>query len=127
MAAQRDLAVELLELAREDCRVAATLLPVGEISDASVGFHAQQAVEKALKAALIEFPFTHNLVLLVELCRDAGLDLPPELVGADRLTPYGSRLRYGGEDVGDVERTVALAWAQAAIAWAAALIRDPAR
>ena len=50
------------------------------MSDAIVGFHAQQAVEKSLKAALaaaaVDFPFTHNIALLMQLCDDAGIELP---------------------------------------------------
>ena len=64
-------------------------------------FHAQQAAEKYLKALLtyqeVEFPFTHNLVKLVELC--AGFDssfraLLPEV---EPLTPYAVELRYDAE------------------------------
>jgi HEPN domain-containing protein len=51
MADQSDLARELLELARDDRAAAAALLEVGAVSDAIVGFHAQQAVEKALKSS----------------------------------------------------------------------------
>ena len=44
------------------------------VTDAIVGFHAQQAVEKAFKAVLAmvgaEFPFTHNIALLMQLCED---------------------------------------------------------
>jgi HEPN domain-containing protein len=75
MASLRDLAEELLDLGRDDEAAARALLDVGSVSDAIVGFHAQQAVEKALKAVLasrgVEFPFTHDLSGLVEFCRDA--------------------------------------------------------
>lgn len=64
-----------------------------------MGFHAQQAVEKALKAAIAkrneEFPFTHDIGLLMQLCQDAGLNLPVDLSEADRLTPYAAAIRYG--------------------------------
>ena len=47
-----------------------------------LGFHAQQAVEKGLKAILslrgVEFPRTHNLSMLLELLRRAGAALPPD-------------------------------------------------
>jgi HEPN domain-containing protein len=51
MADQADLARELLGLA-DDLTAARTLVDVPAVSDAIVGFHAQQATEKALKAAL---------------------------------------------------------------------------
>jgi len=61
-------------------------------------FHAQQAAEKYLKAFLIyhdaQYPLTHDLVKLIELC--AGIDgsfrsLAPTV---DPLTPYAVKLRY---------------------------------
>ena len=62
MADRHDLAQELLRLARDDYVAAEALLDVGAV--AIVGFHAQQAVEKALKAVLAEqavsFPSTHT-------------------------------------------------------------------
>jgi HEPN domain-containing protein len=64
-----------------------------------VGFHAQQAVKKALKAVIasrdLEFPFTHDLGALMQLCEDAGFELPGKLAEADCLTPYAAALRYG--------------------------------
>lgn len=42
----------LLESARQDEKAVAALSPIRDIADAIVGFHAQQAVEKALKAVL---------------------------------------------------------------------------
>lgn len=52
MASQRDLAEELLVLADEDAVAAGAMLDVGVVTDRILGFHAQQAVEKALKAVL---------------------------------------------------------------------------
>lgn len=122
MADQRDLARQLLRRASDDHAAAAALLDMGAVSDAIVGFHAQQAVEKALKAVLaasrIDFPFSHDLKLLSTLCDRAALPLPPDLRDIDRLSPYAARLRYGGEDPGTVDRRAALGWAQAAIDWA---------
>jgi len=80
MADRLDLARELLERAEDDERAACALVPVSEVSNAIVCFHAQEAVEKAIKAVLAmrgaEFPFTHNLALLLQLCADAGIDVP---------------------------------------------------
>ena len=122
MADQDDLARQLLGLARDDAEAGRALLPVGTVSDSIVGFHAQQAVEKALKAVLaledVDFPFTHDLSVLAELCEGAGLSLPAALDEVDRLSPYGVQLRYGGTAPGTADRTTALAWAAAAITWA---------
>jgi HEPN domain-containing protein len=48
----RDAASDLLALAREDLSSARALHAAEGISERSVGFHAQQAVEKALKTVL---------------------------------------------------------------------------
>lgn len=74
----------------------------GAVTDAIVGFHAQQAVEKALKAVLavhgVEVPFTHDLAGLADRCAAEGATLPSTLAEIDRLTPFGVRLRYGEFD-----------------------------
>jgi HEPN domain-containing protein len=122
MSEKPDLPGDLLALAREDFASADALDKDERISDSPVGFHAQQAVEKALKAALashdLEFPFTHDLGVLMQLCEDAGFELPPDLGDADRLTPYAAALRYGLGDPEAVAAKSALVWAALAIEWA---------
>ena len=112
MSTKPDLPRDLLALAREDLASAEALDRAGRVSDSPVGFHAQQAVEKAPKAAIasrgLEFPFTHDLGVLMQLCEDAGFELPTDLSEADRLTPYAAALRYGlgnPEAVGRQERS----------------------
>ena len=52
------------------------MLSEATVSNAIVCFHAQQAVEKALKAVLasrdVVFPFTHDLDGLIEFCESRG-------------------------------------------------------
>jgi len=131
MADAHALAHELIERARDDERAAKVLLSAGEVSDEIVGFHAQQAVEKSLKAALAavgaEFPFTHNLVVLMQLCADAKLQLPDSLSDADLLTPYAAQLRYGATPPATVRRGQALELARDATQWASAVVDAPAR
>lgn len=126
MADRHDLARELLERARDDERAATALLSADEVSDAIIGFHAQQAVEKALKAALAavgaQFPFTHNLAVLTQLCEDANLLLPDPLLKADLLTPYATQLRYGAAPAGTVGREQAVNIAHGATGWAAGIL-----
>ena len=128
MADQTDLARELIKLARDDRAAAAALLEVGAVSDAIVGFHSQQAVEKALKAVLAaasaDFPFTHNIALLQQLCDDAGIEVPASLGDADLLTPYGVALRYGTRSPGTLDRRAALELADAAVAWGERILGD---
>jgi HEPN domain-containing protein len=91
-------ALGLLARARDDCYV---ICHLGADVDAPawvLGFHAQQAVEKALKAVLsgsgLAYPRTHNLVMLSELLRTAAIGLPPDVDDFGRLVPYGVVLRY---------------------------------
>jgi HEPN domain-containing protein len=119
-----DLAGDLLALAREDLVSAEALQREERVSDSPVGFHAQQAVEKALKAVIAgrgqDFPFTHDLGLLMQLCEDAGFTLPDDLIEADRLTPYATALRYGLGDPKAVPAESAIRYAALAVEWAEA-------
>jgi len=126
MADQADLARELLGLAVDDLTAAQALVDVPSVTEAIVGFHAQQAAEKALKAALAaagrDFPFTHNITVLMQLCEDAGIALPPTLDHIDVLTPFGVAVRYGTRSPGAVDRVAALELAVSAVAWARAVV-----
>lgn len=88
----------LLARAEDDLYVVRHLRTDADAPRWVLGFHAQQAVEKALKAVLSgagqAFPRTHNLVMLVELLRGAGIGLPPDADAFGNLTPYGVVLRY---------------------------------
>lgn len=63
-------------------------------------FNAQQAAEKALKAACIhyglEFPKTHSLVRLMDILESEGVSVPPDVKLADILTQYAVQTRYPG-------------------------------
>jgi HEPN domain-containing protein len=126
MSTADDMPGVLLGLARDDELAARALLPVKGATDAIVGFHAQQAVEKSLKAVLtdggIEFPYTHDLDGLTELCKRNSIDVPAHLASVDQLTPYGVQLRYGASLPGGLDRDQALRWAADAIAWAQSVI-----
>lgn len=114
----------LLESARQDEKAVVALSPIRDIADAIVGFHAQQAVEKALKAVLssagIAFRRTHDIAELLDLLADSGLSSPPEAEILDELNPYAVEARYGLVDLSGLDRqrirvTIAqvLAWAEA--------------
>jgi HEPN domain-containing protein len=128
MADRADLVRELLQLAADDLTAVDALAAAPMVSDAIVGFHAQQAAEKALKAALAatgqDFPFTHNIALLMQLCQDAGAALPAALEQLDLLTPYGVAARYGARSPGTVDRLVARDLAARAVAWARAVVEE---
>jgi HEPN domain-containing protein len=65
-----------------------------------VAYHAQQCAEKCLKAYLVcqgvDFPRTHNISTLLELCSDCA-EWPLTLRDAEELTDYAVTTRYPGE------------------------------
>lgn len=101
-----------------------------DVADAIVGFHAQQAVEKALKSVLAasgeDFPWTHDLRYLIERLDDLGEPLPSPLHEVRVLAPWAVEFRYGEtiDDPLDRERAVALA--KDAIEWARAQVEATA-
>lgn len=120
-----ETAVSLLARACDDAAAVRAIIDVAGVTDAILGFHAQQAVEKSIKAVLAShdqtFPFTHDLEGLIERCGEAGIEVPGELDRmAGLLTPYAVRHRYGGEPPALVDRGTALALAACAVAWATA-------
>ena len=82
--------------------------------DESVGFHAQQAAEKAFKAwiALLgeTYPLTHSIGMLVDLLAARGAPVEPFRGLAD-YTPYAVEFRYLGvpSDAEPIDRDGALA------------------
>ena len=84
--------------ADEDIHVLEILLNDSRTSDAIWGFHAQQAVEKLLKAILtnrdLSFPFVHRLLDLADLLNDAGCPIPDDYEPLLDLTPYAVEFRY---------------------------------
>ena len=98
----RDYALMLLRKAANDLIAADAIMQTGKALD-TVGFHAQQATEKSLKAILsfhgVEYPRTHDLAQLLTLV----LDFVPQMIDfSDRilpLTPYAIQMRYVDEDL----------------------------
>ena len=95
-----DFVQQWLEKARQDLLAAETLLQSGFVEGAIVGFHAQQAAEKFIKALLVrhQVPFakTHDLTLLRQHVSAVDSTLAGNLTPADALTPYGVDHRYPG-------------------------------
>lgn len=93
----REHAQALLEMARKDARALAGMMDPGVFADEIFGFHAQQAIEKALKAWCarrgIEYPLTHDLSELVALLREDGCDVDAfeDLL---RFNAFAVMLRY---------------------------------
>ena len=96
-----DFVQQWLNRARKDL-AAGELLLKGAFEDyENVGFHAQQAAEKFIKAFLvchqIEFSKTHNIALLTQLVASLDPELAKKLAGVDSLTSYAVEFRYPGD------------------------------
>jgi HEPN domain-containing protein len=113
-----DLAQEWLMRAEHDLRVAEYLLSMPDPPPESVGFHAQQCAEKALKGFLTfhQAPFErrHDLNYLIDLCAPLDHDFEQFRAEADELTPYAVEFRYP-----DALPLMPLEMAQAAVGTAA--------
>lgn len=124
---ERSIASLLLDAARQDLAAARLLAPAPDLSDAVVGFHAQQAVEKSIKAVLsargIEFRRTHDLVFLLEVLGDNGLPLPPGADWLDELNPYTVEARYGTVEPDRLDRQRALQSSAQVVEWADTLVQ----
>lgn len=111
----QDLAKVLARKAENDAKAMELLVPDTEISDEIVGFHAQQAVEKWLKAVMslhgLEEARIHDVGRLLEILVEAEIDLPAGADQLDDLSIYAVPLRYADlldAEPLDREATVAL-------------------
>ena len=116
---ERDFARTLLGKAREDLDALGALHERGGIADAILGFHAQQAVEKALKALLVDHGWelrrTHDLRFLLEQAAALDIELPEPVASAGWLTPWAAELRYDEFADDPLSRDNALAVAAQAV------------
>ena len=79
----------------------------------SVGFHVQQAAEKAFRAWVALhgklYPLTHDIEVLLDLLDDQGVAVEP-FRGLVEFTPYAVEFRYAGvgSDTDPIDRGGAL-------------------
>jgi HEPN domain-containing protein len=120
-----------LRHARSDLALARVERPA-EVFLEMLCFHAQQAVEKSIKAVLlaneIHFPYTHDVAKLISLVKEAGIPWPEGLDQAADLTEYASETRYPGsvEPVSEEDYRQAVAIAEQILTWSASIIEEAA-
>ena len=94
-----DLARLLMEKAGGDEKILLRLIDEDDIPDDGLGFHAQQAVEKMVKAVLahsgVAYERTHNIAYLLKLLDGAGISKPDGANDLPNLSPWAAELRYG--------------------------------
>jgi HEPN domain-containing protein len=94
-------------------------------------FHTRQAVEKAIKALLIQrqvqFPYVHDIAELLTVLEAAGQDIPPAIRHAERLTRFAVFTRYPGiaPPILQEEYTEAVRLAGEVLQWAEHLLQRP--
>ena len=90
---------EWLRIAAEDLGAAKVLIREEFFSSAT--YHCQQAAEKALKSYLSLKKHavlkSHDLAMLVELCKKFDADFERLYDSADYLSPYATKFRYPTE------------------------------
>jgi HEPN domain-containing protein len=100
-----EVAAVLARKAAVDAKVMRKLAEDEEIADEAIGFHAQPAVEKWLKAVIAsrgeDFEYTHDIRHLLGRTRLGFGEAPFNLGQAVDLTEYAVPLRY--EDLLDAE------------------------
>lgn len=92
---------EWIEIAEEDLIIAKHSLTLSSgVPYRIITFHSQQCAEKYLKGFLIfhniDFPYTHNITTLIDLCSEIDESFE-ELRDAELLTSYATANRYPGE------------------------------
>ena len=116
-----------LRHARADLALASVALPEDGLLEL-LCFHAQQAVEKCLKAVLLaqgaELIKTHDIGRLITAL-SPGLEPPQEVLLSTRLQLYASDTRYPGteEEVSEREHEEAVSLAMAVVEWASRQVR----
>ena len=115
-----------LALARADFAAFRVLASNAGIRPAIALFHAQQAVEKSLKALLfaqgVEFRRTHDLFELADKLQACGVALPSRVESVGKLNPYAVSFRYDSHDADLMSLEQADQIAQDVLHWAAVTV-----
>jgi HEPN domain-containing protein len=93
----KDHAQQLLQMATMDHTALMNMLDPEHFTDEIFGFHAQQAIEKALKAWIavrgLEYPKSHDVSGLIKILKTDGADLS-EFIHLEDYTPFAVQYRY---------------------------------
>jgi HEPN domain-containing protein len=125
-----DSAGEFLQKADEDLYLVDRVIDDPNVAHWILGFHCQQAAEKSLKAVLvckgIHFQKIHDLFRLLQVLKEAGVDLPTWSEVLDVLTPFAVEGRYSALLPEDFDPYDARSLAREVRDWAQAEIRGSA-
>jgi HEPN domain-containing protein len=121
---------ELLDAAQRDFITLRVLLRDIESPLETTLFHAQQALEKGLKAALVQYGIvfrrTHDLLELCEIAGANNIQVPVARELLMRLGPYAVEFRYLGVVAPEVDREDARNAVEQLLSWVEAIIASSA-
>ena len=123
-------ALALVAIARRDLQAAHGMTNATTFHEAVWGFQVQQTIEKALKAWLYltgeEPPFTHDLVALLKLLNQSGIDIAPYRDLA-RFTDFAVQIRYDDQpELQNLDRPIWNNRVEALLAFIEAQLPPPA-
>lgn len=117
-----ELARVLMRKAGGDEIVLVRLIEDGDVPDDVLGFHAQQAVEKMIKAVLasngISYERTHNITYLLTLLDSSKIPRPEQADSLPDLTPWAAGFRYSDLPEPALDRQETLSLVERTKAWA---------
>lgn len=117
-----------MRLAIRDQTAFKALRVAPEVDIAVALFHAQQSVEKTLKAVMclhhVEYRRTHDLEELAARLATAGVLLPVSEEQLSRLTPYAVEFRYDDGAFHLLSAEEAEHWVAALLRWAREAIEN---
>jgi HEPN domain-containing protein len=122
---------EWLAYAESDLKLAKLGEENEDILEEQICFHAQQAVEKGLKAVLLfckmDFPLTHDIEELLDILSEAKILLPQDIIDAGILTPYAIETRYPGYwgEISEQDVDEAINLAEKVLRWTKEYIAKP--
>ena len=94
----------LLKMASKDLKALEGMINRDIFAEEIFGFHAQQAVEKILKAWIAflgrEYPLTHNIARLLTILEDQH-EFEQDYWDFVEYNPYAVEFRYGAYEVAD--------------------------
>jgi HEPN domain-containing protein len=115
-----------LRHAKADLALARAPLPEGSLYK-YLAFHAQQAVEKSLKAILlsrgVEFPRIHSIERLIDLI-PPDVERPADLIQSASLSAFATAFRYPeASEIDADDYQEALRLAESIVTWAEAKVQ----
>jgi HEPN domain-containing protein len=117
----------LLVMAAKDLKALEGMGDAATFADEIFGFHAQQAVEKTLKAWIaalgLEYPLTHNLARLLAILEEQGAQVE-KFWDLTEYTAFAVEFRYGSLDLSDepMDRPSVIGQVKGLIEWVKGLM-----